>query len=74
MKRTIIKIDKSKLGCNVDIVDLTNTSNQVLLVDAIAKKRALRFAEVLLVPEVDIPADSITAIAHIQSGSITHYS
>ena len=73
MKRTIIKNDKSKLGCNVEIVDLTNTSNQVLLVDAIAKKRALRFA-VLLVPEVDIPADSITAIAHIQNGSIKHYS
>ena len=65
MKRTIIKIDKNKLGCNVEIVDLTHTSNQVLLVDAIAKKRVLRFAEVLLVPEVDIPADSITAIAHI---------
>ena len=74
LKRTIIKIDKSKLGCNVDIVDLTDTSNHVLLVDAIAKKRALRFAEVLLVPEVHIPAESITAIAHIQNGSITHYS
>ena len=74
MKRTIIKIDKSKLGCNVGIVDLTDTSNQVLLVDDIAKKRALRFDEVLLVPAVDIPADSITAIAHIQDSLVTHYS
>ena len=74
LKRTIIKIDKRKIGCNVDIVDLTDTSNQVMHLGDRAKKNALRFAEVLLVPEVDIPADSITAIAHIQNDSVTHYS
>lgn len=73
-KRMIIKIDKSKLGCNVDIVDLTDTSNQVMHLGDRAKKNALRFDEVLLVPEVHIPPESITAIAHIQNGSITHYS
>ena len=27
LKKRIIKIDKSKLGCNVEIVELTDTSN-----------------------------------------------
>lgn len=68
--RYIVRIDKTKLGDDCEIIDLTNESVRIKhLHSDSARKHSLRFDEVLLAPSCEIPVECITKVATVQHGT-----
>lgn len=68
--RYIIRIDKTKLGDDCIIYDLTEESvREEHLQSDRAKRHSLRFDEVLLAPSREIPVECFTKVATVQNGA-----
>lgn len=68
--RYIIRIDKTKLGDDCIIYDLTEESvREEHLQSDRAKRHSFRFDEVLLAPSREIPVECFTKVATVQNGA-----
>ncbi|XP_062607730.1 uncharacterized protein LOC134269544 [Saccostrea cucullata] len=68
--RHIVRIDRTLMGSDVEVIDLTDTSvRETHLISDRSRRNSLRFHEIILVPKECIPAESVKRIGHVQNGS-----